>query len=398
LDIFFLSGFRRFVASLLVLIIPVLVAAGGTAWGNSAKKSVAKGNAAYAHGKYDDALAAYKEAATDAPESPRIYFNKGAAYYRKGDYTKAVDAFEKAAAKSRDTGLEARSKFNLGNSMFRESERQRGSDTKKSLAACAKSIQYYQEALKLRPDFREAAENVEIVRLTLKSILDQIKKQEEAQKKERRARKKTMKKLRDLIKRQEDAAKKTRSLAGEKMRKKGGAQWKDQVRDRAMDQKKIRDETRDLAGKLVPSKGKPATPNPAKKHLRGAVREQGTAMRKLERNRAGEALPSQEKAAGELKEALKALNAGGQNKRGKGNQGRDRHPTQGQKKSSPQSEARAGKGQKKPPKPATAQKKDQPPMAALPDEARDILNEERKNNGRRRLPMAGGYRPVEKDW
>ena len=43
----------------------------------------------------------------------------------KAAQAKAVEAFQDAAVKSRDTALEARSRFSLGNCAFREAERQR---------------------------------------------------------------------------------------------------------------------------------------------------------------------------------------------------------------------------------------------------------------------------------
>ncbi len=45
----------------------------------SARKMVSRGNTAYAAEKYDEALEAYEGASVEAPESARIYFNKGAA-------------------------------------------------------------------------------------------------------------------------------------------------------------------------------------------------------------------------------------------------------------------------------------------------------------------------------
>ena len=99
------------------------------------QRVIAKGNAAYHAGKYDEALSHYEEASVDTPESPYIYFNQGAVYYQMGDLAKAKESFEKAAVKTRDTDLEVHAKFNLGNTAFREAERQQDSDLEKSLAA-----------------------------------------------------------------------------------------------------------------------------------------------------------------------------------------------------------------------------------------------------------------------
>ena len=163
---------------------------------------VRQGNAAYSKGEYDKAIAAYNESSVNAPESPYIYFNKGAALYKKGDYSAAIEAFEKAALKSKDPGLEAKSKFNLGNCLYRDAERQQDSDLNKAIEGCTKSVRYYQEALKLDPGFKAAAENIEVVRLVMKDILDKMNKQKEAARQQQEKVEKTAEKLKELVKRQ----------------------------------------------------------------------------------------------------------------------------------------------------------------------------------------------------
>ena len=117
------------------LVAIILLGFGGTAHAASGADLVAEGNRAYQREDYEKALAAYDRASVEAPEAPQIYFNKGAVYYMQGDYTKAREMFEQAALKAKDLELEAGSQYNLGNCAFRESERQRDSDLKKSLAA-----------------------------------------------------------------------------------------------------------------------------------------------------------------------------------------------------------------------------------------------------------------------
>ncbi|MBE9551379.1 MAG: tetratricopeptide repeat protein, partial [Proteobacteria bacterium] len=170
-----------------------------TALAASAGKMVSKGNTAYAAGKYDEALKAYEEASVVAPESARIYFNKGAAYYRQGDYTRAIEAFENAALNNRDGVIDARARFNLGNCAFRVAEGQKDHDPRQSLDAYKKSIRHFQEALERDAGFTEAAENIEVVRLIMKSVLDEIKKQEEAAQKEQADAEKTAEKIKQLI-------------------------------------------------------------------------------------------------------------------------------------------------------------------------------------------------------
>jgi len=164
----------------------------GSALAASSRDLVAKGNSEYGKGNYDEALAAYDKASLEAPESPKLYFNKGAAHYMKGDYVKAGEMFEQAALKAKNLSLEARSQYNLGNCAFRESERQRDSDLQKSLKALEKCISHYQKAVRLDPTLKDAAHNIEIARLTMKQILDEIKKQQEQAEKQMEEMKKAL--------------------------------------------------------------------------------------------------------------------------------------------------------------------------------------------------------------
>jgi len=354
-------------------------------WAGSPGKLVKKGNAAYARGKYDDALAAYEEATVEVPESPYIHFNKGAAFYRKGDYAKATDLFENAALKSRDTKLEARSKFNLGNCSFREAERQKDSNSKKSLASCEQSVRHYQQALELDPELREAAENIEVVRLIMKSILDEIKKQEETAKKQQEAQRKAAEKLKELIERQQKATDRNKALSKERQQNGDSENVRDQVGDLANDQKELGKETSELAANMPQPQQSPSPVDQVRQHLENAGKEQKSAASKLEQNDLQKARPSQEKAVEELKKALEAMSGGGKNQKGRDQQ----EQQQEQQAQAPQEQPREGEQDNE---------EEQEAMAQLPDEARDILDEEKENKEQRRQVRAGGYRAVDKDW
>jgi Ca-activated chloride channel family protein len=158
----------------------IFLTMGTAAHAASTAELVSKGNSLYLVGKYDEALSAYEEASVKAPESPQLYFNKGAAYYRKENFDKAKEAFENAALKTKDVNLEAMARFNLGNCSFSQAQRQKDSDLNEMLEACQTAIRHYQEALTLDPGLKEAAENIEVVRLVMKNIMDEINKRKEA--------------------------------------------------------------------------------------------------------------------------------------------------------------------------------------------------------------------------
>jgi Ca-activated chloride channel family protein len=146
-----------------------------------AHELVARGNEAYQAGDFDEAISRYDEASVTAPEAAAIWFNKGAVHYRKERYEDAAKAFQEAAVRAKEPQFAARAKFNLGDCAFRQAERQRDSDLGKAIEFCRTSIGHYQEALRLDPQFQNAAENIEVVRLYIKTLLDEQKKQQEQQ-------------------------------------------------------------------------------------------------------------------------------------------------------------------------------------------------------------------------
>lgn len=370
-------------------------------YGDSAAKLVAKGNAAYLAEDYDQALSAYEEASIEAPESPHIYFNRGTVFYQKGDYAAATEAFEKAALKSKDISLEAKSRFNLGNCAYQEAERQQDSDLNKALEACTKSIQHFQEALDLSPDFKEAAENMEVVRLVMKNILDEINKQKEAAKQQQEAMNEARDQLKALIQKQQKALDRNQILEDEREKKGETQPWQEQTQDLAQDQKDLQAETEELAknmpkpGKQTPQQGE----SPVETHLNNAATEMTAASGNLENYHTQEAGPNQKKAIQELNDALESLEKG---QKGQGQQ-QEQQP-EGDQQGQQQQAQPPGEPQQDEPSPGqndqegNDQKEDQAVAAQASEDAGDILNEEKENQKKRRTRASGGYRDVDRDW
>ncbi|MBN1832333.1 MAG: tetratricopeptide repeat protein [Deltaproteobacteria bacterium] len=365
-----------------VLLLPL------TAYAGSMADLIEEGNIAYSAGEYKKALSAYEEASVEAPESPVIYFNKGGSLYQMGDYAAATDAFEKAALKTKDSRLEAKSRFNLGNCSFREAERQQDSDLNKALEALTKSIQHYQGALKLAPEFREAAENIEVARLMMKNILDAVNKQKEAAQQQQEAMGQAAKKIEELIERQQQALDRNQQLDDERRAKGDSEALRKQVQDLAKEQRDLQTETEEQTKNMPKPAGQPSLSEgtPAEKHLKNAEKEQNAAAEHLEENHTSEAEPNQEKALKELKEALESLqgdqdSVGQQEEQQQGNQ-------QGREGVSPQ-EGPQAQGE---------QQEEQAVEAQFMEDAHDILDEEKDNRAQRQMQAAGAYKDVDKDW
>ena len=366
-----------------------------TALAGSTAKLVDSGNKSWLAGKYDEAIKSYDEAAVDNPESPYIYFNKGAALYRKGDYKAAIEAFEKAELKSKEPELEAKSRFNMGNCTYREAERQMDSDLKKALDYCQKSVQHYQDALQLDPNFKAAAENIEIVRLQMKNILDEIKKKEEEAKKREQQAQENSQDLQKLIKRQENALEKNKQLSAGKMKPNEKKKSLNQLAD---EQKAITGDTQKLADKIKnqSAQQKQKGISSALTHLYNAVKEQEAAEGNLRNSASSYAEKNQQNAVNELKEALKPPDKNG-NKQGQGQQNEEQQQKQEGQQGQRKDQNKTGKKESSQGKDQTQNQK-QAQLKKEDEDAQEILNEEKENQKERRMRASGGYSDVDKDW
>lgn len=354
----------------------------------SARGLVDDGIRAYLAGRYDEALEAYEEATVTEPESPEIYFDKGAAHYRKEDYEKARDAFELAALKTKDLTLEARSQYNLGNCSFREGERQQDSDLQKSLEALEASVRHYQRALELDPQLADAAHNIEVTRLLMKAILDEIKKRQEAAEEQRQQQQEVEQKLKELIEQQTAIRKQTRQLAEEHAQEPKSPERQARREELAGGQQKTREETEALSEKMGEQGQDPSSPNPmaeSREHVDRAAQHQAAAEKELQQDRPGQATGAQDGAVEELEEALNSLQ----------NEGRQGEQQQQQGENS--EEQQQGEEQQEQPQEEQEGSQEEKRAAALDENAKDILNEEQENR-RMRQPAGMGYAPVDKDW
>jgi len=363
-------------ALLVVAVVPSAIQA------ESVGKLVARGNRSFAKEDYDGAIELYEKASVKAPESPVVYFNIGDAYFKKGDFEKARENFEKAAEKTEDLGFEALSWYNMGNCAFKQAERQQDGDLQKALDYYKESIQFYETALKKDPDLRDAAYNLEVARLVVKDLLDRIKKQEEMMRRQQERMKAVVDSLRSLIKRQGEVIEGTKKIASR------GSWTKMQLEGLKNRQEGIVEGTRNVQSMLdsLFSDKKPPQAAMAHSHLDSSTVAQYNAVDEISRSALSSARSNEEESLKFLLKALEDLTSKGQDKQGgRNSQGKTQENKAGESKN----------GQDK----QNEQQSQQQVRSAPRDEtARAILDEEKENRKRRQKALAGGYRPVEKDW
>lgn len=404
----------------------------------SARKLIQQGNAAYQSGRLEQALSAYDEASVDAPESPEIYYNRGAVYYRQEDYEQARAAFEKAALKSVEPVLESRARYNLGNCAFREAERQRDSDLQKSLESCEAAIKHYQDALRRNRYLTKAAENIEIVRLYMKALLDEIEKQKQEQQQQQQQQEDLAEKLKKLIERQAKALADNRSLLT-KANQPSAAQQQQEIalglEDLTREQASIQTDSEAVskavldainqhaqqaqAQAMPPMPGATNQPPVAahapqqpgdqmlekygavKEHVDNAIGQQKEANQKLPLRQLPQAQPHQQASEEELKKAREALQEKDQQQQqqqqqqqGDENEDSEEKKDEQQQQDQQQQEQEQGEQEQK----QGEEEEEQKEQEAQAAKAEDILNQEKDQREQRRRQMPVRFRAVDKNW
>jgi Ca-activated chloride channel family protein len=168
----------------IVLIVLLALAATQIACADSARDLLQQGNKFYASEQFGDAISQYDQALVENPQAAEPKFNKANSYYRLDDLAKAIDLYKEVAAESKDMKLVARAKYNLGNTFFGQGMKQRDSNLQKALEDLQTSISYWRQTLDIESENQNAARNIEVARLIIKDIIDQINKQKEEQDKQ----------------------------------------------------------------------------------------------------------------------------------------------------------------------------------------------------------------------
>jgi tetratricopeptide (TPR) repeat protein len=168
---------------LLVLVFSqaALADSAGVSTSQACPELVERGNKLYKQGNFNEAINSYDQALIDAPGALEPKFNQANSYYRLDDLSKAMDLFRQVAAESKDMKVVAKAKYNLGNSYFQQGSKQKDSNLQKAIDDLKTAIGSWRGVLDIEPENKKAAKNIEVARLLIKDLLDQLNKQQQQQ-------------------------------------------------------------------------------------------------------------------------------------------------------------------------------------------------------------------------
>ncbi len=352
----------------------VLILAG---YGSGTDEAISRGNRLVERGEYSAAVESFREESVDEQDPDRsalLAYNTGVALYRDGSYEEARAAFERASLTARDIDLGARSTYNLGNcSVLQAQELSAEGDLQASAQALEAGIMAYRRALELDPGNPRAETNIEVARIILKGVLDEI------------AQQKAMQELQQRI------ARALEQLVADQASLNSESAGADTVSGLAGEQSELRartaqvlgdfQELQELIARVQPQQAEAGPYAQAHPHVQSASDAQGAAVREMEQNKRPAAVENQTTAHAELAEALRLITP----PESEDQEDQSQQQDDGEQESPPESEQQQEQKQETP--------EDEAPQAAM-----DILREEDENRSRRDLLVAPLAAPGGKDW
>src|SRR5213593_1301648 len=132
--------------------------------------AAAPGIDAYRQGKFEDAYSQFQQTLKSHPETSaedKLQFDSGTAAYKLKDYSKALESFSQALL-TRDTGLQSKGHYNLGNTLYQRGESEKSDD--KKLSDWTNALEHYEQTLKLDPQNKEAKDNYDYVKKKIEEL------------------------------------------------------------------------------------------------------------------------------------------------------------------------------------------------------------------------------------
>lgn len=124
---------------------------------------------------------------TSHAESAPSSYNKGIAAFKKNDLEAAQGAFRKAISNTSDLSLQAKSYYNLGNTLFSlGAGKLENKDTGGAIGDWEKSLVAFEGALKLDPEDTDALHNRDYVKQKLEELKKQQQKKKQQDKKDQK--------------------------------------------------------------------------------------------------------------------------------------------------------------------------------------------------------------------
>ena len=380
----------------ILLLMIMFFTVGSSVYADSARALVEQGNSLYSQGDFNKAIEKYDAALIEEPQVLEPKFNKANSYFMLEDFSEAINLFRQVAAESKDMKLVAKSKYNLGNCFFQQGMKQKDSDLQKSLEDLQSSIVNWRQTLEIEPENQNAAKNIEVARLIIKDIIDQINKQKQEQEKQAQQQQQMQQKLKELAEKQKSLSEQSQQTQDqldkqEIDQQKASEDYQKQSQEQSQLQNETEQAKQELEQQQDPNNPMSQQMQEAAKELEQAEQNQKQAQHQLENSDGKGAKESQDKASEHLEKALEKLSQGDnqqQQKQPSGNPNQDQQEQEDQNNDQNQDQNQ----------PEQEQDQQSQEVAAPNATAQEILDKEQKDKEERQMLQRSVNQKVDKDW
>jgi Ca-activated chloride channel family protein len=154
---------------LLLIFIFIIIIFSSRSYADSLYSRMQQGDSLYNEEKFDEALNLFVDAQIEAPENIKLKYNIASSHYKMKNYEEAVKGYLDVASAAQDAKVEETALYNIGNAMYRQGKLQ-------------EAVEYYNKAIELDPEDKDAQHNLEFVREEIKKKINDSKKTEQQQK------------------------------------------------------------------------------------------------------------------------------------------------------------------------------------------------------------------------
>lgn len=220
--------------------VSLCLSGGSPVFAESVPAMIRKGNEQFRAGQFADALKTYEGAAASDPKSLEARFNRGVAAHAQGDPALAQGLFREVDAAGGNPALAAAARYNLGVIETQQLQAQPPDKPEAALAVLKSAASLFRGSLDLTPADADAARNLELTRLAIRDLQQQI----DDMKKMQEEMKKLQEQLKENQEKQEQAAQQNQQRSADE---KPDDQQKSES---GQEQKPISEQTKDAQQKL----------------------------------------------------------------------------------------------------------------------------------------------------
>ena len=154
---------------LLLIFIFIIIIFSSRSYADSLYSRMQQGDSLYNKEKFDEALNLFVDVQIEAPENIKLKYNIASSHYKMKNYEEAVKGYLDVVSAAQDAKVEETALYNIGNAMYRQGKLQ-------------EAVEYYNKAIELDPEDKDAQHNLEFVREEIKKKINDSKKTEQQQK------------------------------------------------------------------------------------------------------------------------------------------------------------------------------------------------------------------------